>query len=66
MIIETLIYISIFLGLFVMIFYILSYFGKPPKKFKQIPDSELPTVSIIVPAWNEEAGIAKTIKSLLK
>ncbi len=66
MIIEPLIYISIYLGLFVMVFYILSYFGKPPKNFKQIPDSKLPKVSIIVPAWNEEAGIVKTIKSLLR
>lgn len=28
--------------------------------------SELPPVSIIVPAWNEEAGIGKTLDSLLK
>lgn len=63
-IVLFLIYVSIYLGLFVMVFYVFSYFSNPPKKFKKIPDSRLPFVSIIVPAWNEEAGIAKTIISL--
>lgn len=66
MIIETLIYISIYLGLFVMVFYILSYFSNPPREFKKIPDTKLPSITIIVPAWNEEEGIGKTIQSLLQ
>jgi len=66
MIIETLIYISIYLGLFVMVFYIISYFSNLPKEFKKIPDTKLPSITIIVPAWNEEEGIGKTIQSLLK
>lgn len=47
-------------------FYILNYITIPQKEFKKIPDSKLPSVTIIVPAWNEEKGIGKTIKSLLK
>lgn len=66
MVMETLIYISIYLGLFIIVFYVLSYFSKPLKEFKEIPDSKLPSVTIVVPAWNEEKGIGKTIQSLLK
>jgi cellulose synthase/poly-beta-1,6-N-acetylglucosamine synthase-like glycosyltransferase len=66
MVMMMLIYVSIYIGLFMISFYVLSYFSNPPKKFPKIADSKLPTVSIIVPAWNEEKGIGKTLESLQK
>jgi len=32
---------------------------------KRVTDSHLPSVSVLIPAWNEEIGIIKTLKSVL-
>lgn len=58
-----LIYTLAFIGLFGTSFYILSLFSfyKTPVKLS----SEIKTVSIIIPAYNEEKSIVKTIKSAL-
>lgn len=62
---EFLVYASIFLGLFLFLFYIIGYLKrKPIKKISEV--SKLPIVTIIVPAWNEEKGIGMTIESLQK
>jgi len=51
-----------FVGLFLGIFWInLLFFGKP----KKIKFSKLPFVTIIIPGYNEEKTIAKTIRSVL-
>lgn len=65
-IINILIYLSIYMGLFATTFYILSFISYSKKKRLLYTDDELPPVSVIVPAYNEEKTIAKTIKSILK
>jgi cellulose synthase/poly-beta-1,6-N-acetylglucosamine synthase-like glycosyltransferase len=61
---TTVIYISGYLGLFVMAFYLLSLNNYNKKKQLYNYDQNK-TVSIIIPAWNEEKSIEKTIKSAL-
>ena len=60
----TLIYISIYIGLIATTFYILSYKRGKVKKKQLFTDDELPTVSVIIPAFNEEKSIAGTIESI--
>ncbi len=61
---TTLVYISAYVGLFVVCFYLLSLKDYIKKK-KNFPEKTDKTVSIIIPAWNEEKDIEKTIKSAL-
>jgi len=64
---EFLIYLSTFIGLFAITFYFLSYLSKRKEKTPEsISEKKLPKVSIIIPAWNEEKGIAGTIKSAIE
>ncbi len=61
-----LLYISIYFGLFMASYFLISWLDVKPKdpelgKFK----NNLPLVSIIIPAFNEEKGIAQTIRSCL-
>lgn len=60
---QILIYISIYIGLFMGSFYILSMFLSK-KEEPEIP-KKLPEVSIIIPAYNEEEGIEGSIKGAL-
>lgn len=63
MISDLIIQISIFLALYIQIFLLISiFFGRknPPQK-----TALYPSVSIIVPCFNEEKTVAKTIISLL-
>jgi cellulose synthase/poly-beta-1,6-N-acetylglucosamine synthase-like glycosyltransferase len=53
----------IFVGLYFSIFYILVLLNSKQEKNKI---KDYPSVSIAVPAYNEEEGIAKTIESILK
>ena len=62
-IIRMLIYLSIFIGFFTAAYYLLS-FSDRKKSFK--PIKELPFCSIIIPAYNEEDSLAKTVESVLK
>ncbi|MEK6860290.1 MAG: glycosyltransferase [Nanoarchaeota archaeon] len=65
--IELLIYISAYIGLFAVTFYFLSLLSKRKEKEPEILEEKaLPVVSIIIPAWNEEKGIAGTIKSAIE
>ncbi len=61
-------YIFSFISVYVQIFFLLTFFEKR-KKIVQHPDNlklkYYPTVTIAVPVYNEEATIAKTVKSLL-
>ena len=60
------IYILVFFSLFNIFLILLVIFEKPLKRKPYKLDKNLPRVSIIVPAYNEEKNIAKTIKHLLK
>ena len=64
--IEIVIYISVYIGLIAISFYILSYVSSKKKEQKFYTNKELPKVSVIIPAYNEEAVIEKTIKSVIK
>jgi cellulose synthase/poly-beta-1,6-N-acetylglucosamine synthase-like glycosyltransferase len=46
-------------------FFILSFLSNKKKEVKLLSDDELLTVSVIIPAYNEEKSIAKTINSIL-
>jgi cellulose synthase/poly-beta-1,6-N-acetylglucosamine synthase-like glycosyltransferase len=63
---EILIYVSTYIGLFAVTFYILSLILGRNKKIPEFSEKNPPTVSIIIPAWNEEKGIARTIESALE
>jgi cellulose synthase/poly-beta-1,6-N-acetylglucosamine synthase-like glycosyltransferase len=65
--IKIIVYFSIYLGLVTTSFFILSFFeNKKKEKIPLIPNKKLPFVSVIIPAYNEEEGIIKTIKSALE
>lgn len=64
-IVRIVIYASIYLGLVATSFFILSYISDRKKKKLLFSDSELPKVSIIIAAYNEEKSIAGTIKTIL-
>jgi cellulose synthase/poly-beta-1,6-N-acetylglucosamine synthase-like glycosyltransferase len=60
-----LIYTSIYIGLIAITFYILGYNSDKKKKKLLFSDDELPKVSVIIPAYNEEKSIARTIESII-
>jgi biofilm PGA synthesis N-glycosyltransferase PgaC len=65
---EAAMYGSLFISLFFQIFLLITYFENRPvikKEVEKIPEKELPTVTIIVPCFNEEKTIAATLDSLL-
>ena len=64
--ITYVIYASIYIGLVATSFYILSFASDAKKKKEFLKDNELPRVSVIIPAYNEEKSIEKTIKSVLE
>ncbi len=64
--IKFIVYFSIYLGLVSTTFFILSFFAnKKKQEVKPLPESKLPQISILIPAYNEEKGIVKTIQSAL-
>jgi len=67
---SVFIYVALFIALYFQVFLLLTYFGWR-KRDQDIlpgfnPESEMPTVSIIVPCYNEERTVKKTISSLLE
>ena len=64
-IITIIIYLSVYMGLISTSFYILSFIAGGKKKKLLYTDEELPRVSVIIPAYNEEDSIEKTIKSII-
>ena len=67
---EIITYALLFLALYFEVFLLVTYFeikdqkGKFLSSFKK--NIALPSVTIIVPVWNEEATVLKTVFSLLK
>ncbi|OGG44003.1 hypothetical protein A2841_03795 [Candidatus Kaiserbacteria bacterium RIFCSPHIGHO2_01_FULL_48_10] len=63
---EVVIYIFLFFGLFFEIFLLLTFF-EPEAKQRRMkkPNKHFPTVAAIVPCYNEEETIAKTVESLV-
>lgn len=63
---EIFIHIALFLALYFQVFTLLTHFiWAKEKEGVLVNDSELPTVSIMVPCWNEETTVEGTVKSLL-
>ncbi|PIN71253.1 hypothetical protein COV77_02805 [Candidatus Pacearchaeota archaeon CG11_big_fil_rev_8_21_14_0_20_30_13] len=60
-IIKILVSLSIYIGFFAFAFYLLSFIGKKPKIMK----NWTPLVSIIIPVYNEEECLKKTVESVL-
>ena len=65
MIKEFVIYLSAYIGLIAFIFYTLGFRERIKRKIPVFDEKKAPFVSFIVPAYNEEKGIANTINSLL-
>lgn len=64
--INVVIYLSIYVGLVATAFFIISSFGHAKKRKPLYRDHELPRVSVIIPAYNEEGTISETIQSAVK
>ncbi len=63
---EGFLYTALFLTLYFQIFMLLTYFGWSKKeKYPGFAEGQLPSVSIMIPCWNEEKTVIKTIESLL-
>ena len=62
---DIIIYISILVGFYASSFYILTFIASFKKNPPQFTDKELPFVTIIIPAWNEEGSTESTLKSIL-
>ncbi len=66
---EIITYSFLFIALYLEVFFLIAYFEFREKESKILKPKTLkkwPSVSIIVPVWNEEKTILKTIFSLLK
>ncbi len=63
--IEFIIYASIYIGLIATSFYVLSFIAGKKEKPLFFKDNELPKVSVIIPVWNEEKTIRRTLNSIL-
>jgi cellulose synthase/poly-beta-1,6-N-acetylglucosamine synthase-like glycosyltransferase len=61
---AILVYILFYIGLVATVFYIINYFTYYRKK-KDPPEATDKTVTILIPAYNEEKSIDKTIESAL-
>jgi cellulose synthase/poly-beta-1,6-N-acetylglucosamine synthase-like glycosyltransferase len=63
--ISIVIYLSVYIGLVATSFYALSFFADKKKEKLLFSDDELPKTTIIIPAFNEEKSIKRTIESIL-
>ncbi len=67
---SAVLYVSLFLGLYYQIFLLITFFEKTEEGhglgIADVNSPDLPTVSIIVPCFNEEKTVAKTVLSLLE
>ncbi len=63
MIVTIITYTSIYLGIVATTFYILAFLLNKDKKKPLYTDKELPSLTIIIPAYNEEKSIKRTIQT---
>lgn len=59
------VYVCLFLALYFEVFLLISFLEKKPSKKTNLKPARYPTVSIVVPSFNEEKTIAATLTSLL-
>ena len=59
------IYVCLFVGLYFEVFLLISFLEQKPAKKSSDRPTIFPTVSMLVPCWNEERTVGKTIDSLL-
>ncbi|MBT4165726.1 glycosyltransferase family 2 protein [archaeon] len=64
--ITLIIYTSIYLGLIATSFYVLTYISAINLKQKPYTNKQSPTVTILIPAYNEEKSIKATMQSILE
>jgi len=64
-VITFIIYSSIYIGLISITFFILTFIDDKKKPRIFFKDKELPNISVIIPAFNEEETIASTLDSIL-
>lgn len=65
---NVIFYILVFLPVYVQVFFLVTFFENRKKiitRTGEIKLKEYPAVTVIVPCWNEENTINKTVKSLL-
>jgi cellulose synthase/poly-beta-1,6-N-acetylglucosamine synthase-like glycosyltransferase len=65
MIDKIVIYASVYIGLVAFIFYALGFRERMKRERPSFNEKTAPLISIIIPAYNEEKGIAATIESAL-
>ncbi|MEW6329415.1 MAG: glycosyltransferase, partial [Candidatus Micrarchaeota archaeon] len=58
-------YVIYFLTIYASVFYLVTYIQKQEELADPKPTRE-PSISILIPAYNEEKTIAKTIESVLR
>ncbi len=62
-------YGAVFSGIYVQVFLLFTYLGwgsgRPEENDQMFPENNLPTIGVIVPAYNEEVGVVRTVESLL-
>jgi cellulose synthase/poly-beta-1,6-N-acetylglucosamine synthase-like glycosyltransferase len=68
---ESVTYAILFSALYVEVFFLITYFEQRERDSKNprsvlMSHKKMPSVSIIVPVWNEETTVLKTVFSLLK
>ncbi len=63
--ITLVVYLSIYIGLVATTFYILSYRDHSKKERKFFLEKDLPKITVLIPAYNEESSISKTIDSIM-
>lgn len=65
---NSILYAFLFLTLFMEVFFLITFFEEREKLSRKHENPELsyyPSATIIVPCWNEEKTVLKTVKSLL-
>lgn len=66
---EIITYFFLFMALYLEVFFLITYFELREKERKNLISvwpTKWPSVSVIVPVWNEETTVLKTIFSILK
>jgi peptidoglycan-N-acetylglucosamine deacetylase len=64
--IILMIYTSIYIGLLATSFYVLTYISAIKNKQEPYKEKELPSISVLIPAYNEEKSIKATLNSILE